>query len=52
MSQVMAHADTAYFMGWIDPRQRLRAMTMQLEIVQLITAGELMSLGEACSFVQ
>ncbi|KAL4855518.1 Serine carboxypeptidase-like 50 [Chlorella vulgaris] len=38
-SQVMAHADTAYFMGWIDPRQRLRAMTMQLEIVQLITAG-------------
>ncbi|EFN52577.1 hypothetical protein CHLNCDRAFT_138584, partial [Chlorella variabilis] len=36
---VMAHADTAYFQGYIDPHQRVRAMTMQLEVVQLIAAG-------------
>jgi vitellogenic carboxypeptidase-like protein len=36
---VTAHADTAYFMGYIDPRQRLRAMTMQLEAVRMIAAG-------------
>ncbi|EFN52655.1 hypothetical protein CHLNCDRAFT_58790 [Chlorella variabilis] len=38
--QVMAHADTAYFQGYIDPHQRVRAMTMQLEVVQLIAADE------------
>ncbi len=38
--QVMSHADVAYFGGLIDPRQRLRAMTMQLETVQLISAGK------------
>jgi hypothetical protein len=27
--QVMAHADTAYFMGYIDPMQRVHAMAMQ-----------------------
>lgn len=29
----------AYFQGYIDPRQRLHVMAMQLETVQLITAG-------------
>jgi hypothetical protein len=38
--QVMAHADTAFFMGYLDPQQRMRAMAMQLETVQLISAGE------------
>ncbi|EFN52575.1 hypothetical protein CHLNCDRAFT_138581 [Chlorella variabilis] len=39
LASVMAHADTAYFQGYIDPHQRVRAMTMQLEVVQLIAAG-------------
>lgn len=38
--QVMSHADVAYYGGFIDPRQRLRAMAMQLETVQLIQAGK------------
>lgn len=38
-SQVMTHADVAYFQGRLDKRQRLRAMAMQLETVQLISAG-------------
>ncbi|KAL4420440.1 hypothetical protein ABPG75_010096 [Micractinium tetrahymenae] len=38
-TQVMSHADVAFYGGFIDPRQRLRAMAMQLETVQLITAG-------------
>ena len=37
--QVMAHADTAFFQGYLDPQQRMRAMAMQLETVQLISAG-------------
>ena len=48
--QVMAHADTAFFQGYLDPQQRMRAMAMQLETVQLIGAGEpaLHARGPAC----
>lgn len=38
--QVMNHADTAYAFGIIDGVQRIRATTMQLEIAQLLWAGD------------
>eukprot|EP00884_Botryococcus_braunii_P019093 jgi/Botrbrau1/5868/Bobra.0366s0047.1 len=38
-SQCLRHADTAYYMGIIDDRQRLEALQRQLEVASLIFAG-------------
>ena len=39
LAQVLQHADVAFFFGMIDTQQRIDAMTMQLQISQLIADG-------------
>lgn len=39
LAQVLQHADVAFFFGMIDMQQRIDAMTMQLQISQLIADG-------------
>jgi hypothetical protein len=38
-SQVLQHADVAFFLGIIDTQQRIKAMGMQLLAAQLIAEG-------------
>lgn len=37
--QCLRHADTAYYMGVLDVRQRVEALQRQLEVASLILAG-------------
>ena len=39
-SQVMEHADTAFYMGMIDMSQRVQISVMQLRTAQLIADGQ------------
>lgn len=40
MVQVLVHGDAAHYAGVIDIKEQTKAMQIQLDIVQLIDAGD------------